>query len=61
MSPPGSEALCYCMTRVVRAISYSEPSDRLSSSYRDLERTHSLKMEGGGEDKKKASNGMILN
>lgn len=46
LSPRGLKAPFYSMTRVVRAISYLVPSDRLSSSYQDPERSHILKKEG---------------
>lgn len=45
LSPRGLKAPFYSMTRAVRAISYLVPSDRLSSSYQDPERSHILKKE----------------
>ena len=46
-SPQGVKTPCYSMTRAGRVIPYLVPSDRLSSSYQDPERTRNLKKRGG--------------
>lgn len=57
LSPGGLKTPCYSMTRVVRVISYLVPSDRLSSSYQDPEKSRTLR----GRRKKTGSNKLTFN
>lgn len=57
LSPQGLKTPFYSMTRAMRVISYSVPSDRLSSSYQDPERSRILNK----EEKKRASNRLTFN